>query len=111
MACVDMVLDTLVEAYPVPLLLMTVGEIKAMPLPHLKWKLAGESFAIHRSVSFVKGEVVNNHRLIAYEHLRELCYVKGMMTWELDMMIPRLRAARVRGSIFCDDKARLLTAK
>jgi hypothetical protein len=108
---VDAVIDKLVEAYPVPLLLMTVGEIKAMPLPHLKWKLAFESFAIHRALTFVKGEVVADHRLVAYDHLRELCYVKGIQTWELDMMIPRLRKTQVRGSIFCEDKARILTAK
>lgn len=94
-----MVLETLIEAYPIPLMRMTVGNIKAMPLAHLKWKVAQESF--------VKDEVVLCRRLMGYEHLRELCFIKGMKPWELDMMVPRLRKTQVKGSIFCDDKARV----
>ena len=107
MASVDNMRKTLFEVYSLTLLLMTVGDIKAMPLPHLKWKLAEESFAIHRMLSFVKSDVVVDRKLIAYDHLRELCHVKGMKAWELDMMLPRLHREQVGGRIFCDDTARL----
>ena len=82
---IDSINRTIAQLYPLPLLRMTIDQVCAMPLMHLKFKLVDDSTVIFQFC------VLNDaYGYAAYSKLRTLCLERNIETWELDMMLPVL---------------------